>query len=444
MTSTSPRIFTRALLGVTSVSLLSLPLIATANMGTIANTYGLSPQDVATTQALSLFNTEVAATYYNPAHLIEDQRGELSFGAVIATPRLTATGPDRTGSLLSKTPSESLTLGLKTDLSKLTTFDHPLYLGVMLGIEKYGLTFLDFSSEASEGGQNLEYGRQPLFVSVGGGTKLLRGVSGGFSVRATLNNTASLTTTTDLAGNTQYESLNVVAEPALSVTLSNTFDIGEILCPYYDCSITGLELAFAYHRRSYSKTKVNANTVIPGLIPASDPLQFTVNTYDSFQPSMFVFGAQFDRDAWRFGATLELQQWSELEEKFDRDTIKDQANADFENIVIPRIGAEYRLSDTVSLLGGISYRPSPLESDSTPDANLFDNDKFILGVGLSADVGQRMFFAHPMQIDLAYQRHQLEDRDFTVTNTRPGAANNITVSTGGDVNVVSGSLTFKF
>jgi len=432
------------LLSVSAVFLGALAMPAAANMGTIANTYGLFPQDVATTQALSMFNHEVSATYYNPSRLVKDKRGELSTGLLQAESQLKASGPDRSGDLLSRTPTASVLLGLKTDLSKLTTFDHPMYLGVMLGVENYGFSLLEFESETSEAGQFLEYGRQPLFISVGGGTELLRGISGGLSARATLNNNATLSTTTDLAGNTQYESLNVQAEPALSFTLSNTFDLGEMFCPYYDCAITGLEFAVAYQQRSYSRTKVTANTVIPGLIPASDPLNFTIKTYDSFQPTTITAGAQLDRGALRVGATLEYQEWTTLEDQYESDTIKDQANAEFEDILIPRFGAEYRLSETVSLLGGFSYRPTALKSSQTPDVNLFDTDRYIIGAGLSAKVGKQLFLAHPAQIDIAFQRQELVDRDFTISNTRPGAANNVVVTTGGNVNVFSGSFSLKF
>jgi len=303
---------------------------------------------------------------------------------------------------------------------------------------------LEFQSETSEGGQFLEYDRQPLFVSVGGGTELFRGFSGGLSARATLNNNATLTTTTDLAGNTQYESLNVQAEPALSFTLSNTLDLGEMFCPYYDCAVTGLEFAVAYQQRSYSRTKVEATTVIPGLIPASDPLNFTIQTYDSFQPTTITAGTQFDRGSIRIGATLEYQEWSTLEDQFSSDTIKDQAGAEFEDIMIPRLGAEYRFGESFSLLGGFSYRPTALKSTQTVDVNLFDTDRYIVGVGLSAKVGKQLFLAHPLQIDLGYQRQELVDRDFTIVNSRPGTANNIEVTTGGSVDVFSGSISLKF
>ena len=189
---------------------------------------------------------------------------------------------------------------------------------------------------------------------------------------------------------------------------------------------------------------MSATTVIPGLIPASDPLNFTIKTYDSFQPTTITAGAQYDKGSLRLGATMEYQEWSTLEDQFSSDTIKDQAGAEFEDILIPRLGAEFRLGESLSLLAGFSYRPTALKSTETLDVNLFDTDRYIAGLGLSAKVGKKMFLAHPIQIDLAYQRQELVDRDFTITNSRPGTANNIEVTTGGSVDVFSGSLSLKF
>jgi hypothetical protein len=47
-------------------------------MGNLGTSYGLFPEDLATAQALSMFNAQVAATYYNPAALVKDERGELT------------------------------------------------------------------------------------------------------------------------------------------------------------------------------------------------------------------------------------------------------------------------------------------------------------------------------------------------------------------------------
>src|SRR5699024_12176308 len=63
---------------------------AMATMGNLATTYGLLPADIATAQALSMFNSQASAVYYNPAYLAKDSRGELTSGLMHADHSLKA------------------------------------------------------------------------------------------------------------------------------------------------------------------------------------------------------------------------------------------------------------------------------------------------------------------------------------------------------------------
>ena len=443
MTTSAPT-YRRILTSAVSLALAGMASTASASMGNIGTTYGILPSDIASAQALSMFNSQVSATYYNPAYLAKDDRGELTTGILHAEPELRASSANRNGDILSNQPSQHVLIGMKTDLSSLTRFDHPFYLGFMAGVEKYGKEMLAFESETSTEGQFLEYGRQPLFLNLGGATTIWRGIDFGLSFRITLQSEAALTTTTDLAGNTQYETLTVNAEPSLRSILSTSIDMGETFCPDSSCWLDGFETAFAYRSSSNTSTQVDANTVIPGLIPSSNPLVFSVLTYDSYQPSIYSLAMQYATDDWRVAVTLEQQNWSELEDQFEKDTIKDQGNAQFDDIVIPRIGAEYRFAEHFGVTMGFAYQESALKSDSTQDVNYFDNDKYIIGLGLSAEYTKTRYLTYPIRFDFGYQRQMLQDRDFTLDNTQPGSTTGTTVSTSGDVDVFSGSVTLKF
>jgi len=150
--------------------------VALASMGNIGTTYGVLPSDIASAQALSLFNDQVSATYYNPAALAKDPRGELTTGLMHAEHELRAKSlggadaPIRNGDVLQDSPSQQILLGMKTDLTSLTQYNHPIYFGLMLGVEKYGEEMLAFDSSTSQQGQYFEYGRQPLFLNLGGAT----------------------------------------------------------------------------------------------------------------------------------------------------------------------------------------------------------------------------------------------------------------------------------
>ena len=107
---------------------------ALAGMGNTANTYGLFPVDVGTAQALSMFNAQASALYYNPAYLTMDPRGELTAGLLHGEQELKS---DDT--VVNDTRSQQQLIALKTNLSELTKVNHPLYFAIIAGVEKLSL-----------------------------------------------------------------------------------------------------------------------------------------------------------------------------------------------------------------------------------------------------------------------------------------------------------------
>ncbi|MCG2582594.1 MAG: outer membrane protein transport protein, partial [Marinobacter sp.] len=328
----------------------------------------------------------------------------------------------------------------------LTRFDHPIYLGFIAGVEKYGKEMLAFSSETSETGQYLQYGKEPLFLNIGGATPLWRGISGGFSVRVTLESTAQLDAVSTLGGETSRERLSVNAEPSMKSILGTTIKWGDTLCPDSDCFLDGWESAFTYRTRSSASTSVNSNIIVTQTIP--DPgLSLAVATIDSFQPETLGFGTQYKGDGWRVGGSIEQQNWSELEDEFGRDTIRDQENVSsgdrirFDDVLIPRIGAEYELGQHFAIRGGLAYEESPLKTTRNPELNYLDTDKIVAGLGISATYNRTRLLAYPVRLDIGYQYQQLQERDFTIVDFD---GNEQEATADGDVHVISGSITLKF
>jgi hypothetical protein len=431
-----------------------------ASMGNIGTTYGVLPSDLASAQALSMFNSQVSATYYNPAYLAKDSRGELTTGLLHADHELRASSvgggsaPLRDGDILQDSPSQQVLLGMKTDLTSLTKYDHPLYFGFMLGVEKYGEEMLAFNSQTSTSGQYFEYGRQPLFLNLGGGTQIWRGLDMGLSARITLHSEAELVATSTLAGETSYETLNVSAKPSIRPIFGLNMDWGESFCGKGDsCWFNGLETAFSYRGYSNTNTTVDSTITIPGTV--LDPgINLAITTIDSYQPNIYAAGLAYGRERWRVGVTLEMQEWSSLEEELEGDTIKDQAvntggapyELRFKDIVVPRIGGEFNINDTYKLTGGVAFSESPLDSNASLEVNYLDADKMILGLGLTAEYKSVPVLAYPVRFDLAYQYQQLDSREFDLYDRRsPSFPQSYeTVEAEGDVHVFSGSITLKF
>ncbi len=437
--------------GLTSLAFIALTPTAMANMGNIGTNYGVLPGDVASAQALSLFNSDVSATYYNPAYLAHDERGELTLGLLHADHdlRISSQGGaaplGRSSDVIQDTPSQQTLIGMKTNLSSLTKSEHPIYFGFIAGVEKYGEEMLAFNSSTSNSGQYFSYGRQPLFLNLGGATEVLRGIDVGLTARVTLHADAELYAYTDLQGNTSLESLNVSAKPSIRPIFGMNVNWAETFCGGGDCLFDGIETALSFRGHSNTETKVEATTIIPGTIP-SPGLNLAIATLDAYQPDITSLGMLYRSDRWRLGLTLEYQAWSDLSDEFESDTIKDQANLNFQDVLIPRLGGEFRVNDMLTLTGGVAFQESPLEGKRSLDVNYLDADRTLIGLGATLELRDPPVLAYPLSLSFGYQYQMIDERDFELTSTDPMVPVNPyeTVTTEGDVSVFSGSMTMKF
>jgi len=424
---------------------------AYASMGNIATTYGVLPTDVGSAQALSLFNSQISATYYNPANLTKDPRGSLTIGLLHAEPELraeqldgNANAPERDGSVLSNQRSQHVLIGMKTDLSSMTTARHPLYLGFVAGVEKYGRELLAFESEKAEEGQFLEYGRQPLFLNIGVGTQVWRGIDVGLAARITLHAEANLTADTTLDGETSREKLGVEAKPFIRPIGGINVDMGETICPDASCWADGLELAAAYRAKSNSQTSVNADATVEN-VGGGDPIPLRITTLDSFQPEVYALGVQYEIGSWRLGATGEHQRWSQLTSEFRGDTIRNDGDLEFRDTWVPRLAAEYNFHNMFSVMGGVAYEKSPLRSSSSPEVNYLDNDRLVVGLGGSYTFCNLPYLAQPVRLDVGYQYHWMDEREFELINNQGTSdESRETVNTDGHAHVFVGSLSIAF
>jgi long-chain fatty acid transport protein len=437
-----------SLLSVCAIAgVLSAP--AQANMGSVAMNYGLLPTDVATAQALSLFNPQISALFYNPAYLAEDGRGELTVGLIHSAPDLQVESlggsnpPARSGETLVDTPSQQVLLGMKTDLTDISEYERPLYFGIMLGVEKYGKEMMAFNSSTSNEGQPLRYERQPLFLNIGGMMVLTHGIDIGVSTLVTLHADADLVARTDLAGNTKYEQINVSAKPSITPIVGMTLDWTKLFCGAGDCFANGWQTALSYRESTYAGTSVSANTVIPGTIPAPG-LTLSIATIDAYQPRVVSIGTQFRGKRFRVGITVEEQKWSALGAELRNDTVKDQAMLEFENIVVPRLGAEFTVNKHLILSAGVAKEDSPLVGRTSQDVNYFDNDKTVVGLGAALEFSDFPVLAYPLRLDFGYQYQQLKDREFDLTSENAPSNPYETIRAGGEAHIFSGSMTLKF
>lgn len=404
-----------------SLAMTLVSSVASASLGNVGSNFGLMPNDVATAQSLSLFSNQPSAVYYNPAYLARDRKGALSAAFLFTEQELTAKGwktPDVivADDVVEGSSNYNVLLGFKSDLSKMLKDDRAIVLGFMLGAERTGLSLLSFNSAASQTAQSLKYGQQSLFLSLGAGLNIVPGFDVGASTRITLAANAKLTADAQVNGQTSFEGLQIAAKPSIQPVLSGNLNWGDLLCPNDKyCWAKGLETAATWRYESDYSANVDADALVPNLI---SNLPLLINTIDAYQPETFSAGIQYNLYKLRVGASADYQLWSGLNDKFRNDTVKDQALLKFRDVLIPRVGAEYRLNNVFSVLGGVSYEPSPLLSTESLDVNYVDNDKFVMGLGFSYLIEKAMFLSQPVRMDVGYQYHLLQDRDFLLTTTR--------------------------
>ncbi|MCC4310565.1 MAG: aromatic hydrocarbon degradation protein [Alcanivorax sp.] len=402
------------------------------------------PSDVASAQAFSIFSSKANAVYYNPAALAQDGRGELTGAILHGEADLgykDATGAGPSSRRLSDEPSQQLILGLKADASDLLTTGHPIYLALMLGSEKYGREMLAFESQTTRDGQYLTYGRNPLFLNVGAATPIWRGIDFGASINITLNNKADLDTQLETSGETRYETLEASAKPTYRPIVGFNMNWGETFCPD-GCWMDNLQTAVAFRGYSKTETSIDATPNVPQLINTL-PIRVS-DVIQGYQPDIYSVGIRYDFGRVRLGFTGEAQMWSDLEEEFAGDTVKDQANLQFKDTFVPRVGLEFDFNRSFMFTTGVAWEESPLESNSSQDVNYLDADKLVIGMGLSATFQNPPLLAWPLTVDLAYQYQQLDDRRFDINTTQAGDPIPDSVVTDGEVNVFSGSVTLKF
>jgi outer membrane protein transport protein (OMPP1/FadL/TodX) len=432
-----------------------LPSLSIAGAGDGATNYGLGPMNAGTALAFSPFASNSWSVYYNPAAMAGSPEGELSAIVQYGDQELRAKslgGADplaRENDVLSDISSELLLIGFKGRVAGISSTDKPIYFGLNVGVDEYSSNLLPYQADTSQKGQFLRYQSQPLYLAFGGAiSNILRGVDVGASARLTLQAKANLETVSDLGGNTDSEKLSLEASPSLSPALGINIRSGEVFCGSSPCMPFGMdkmELALFWRGESSYEVSVDANVVVPGVIP--DPgLSLALSTIDTYQPEVLGAAILLPLGKFELTAGIEQHKWSTLEKEFAGDTVRDQANMAFDDVTIPRIGVSYQWSESMKVFAGAALEDSPLKSKRSQDVNFLDSDKKIIGVGASYRITSAPIIDMPLELAFAYQYQMLDETDFELTsiNSSTDPQPYEAVRADGEINVFSSSLSLKF
>lgn len=429
---------------------------AFAGIGGAAINFGLGPVSAGTAMSLSPFLADPMAVYYNPASLAGAKANELSLIGhradselkvrSISGNELPAHGENR----VSDAYSELAVLGVNLPVNFVGSKKPEYFFGFNLGVDNYGRNFLPFNDSTSTEGQFLRYQSEPLYIGLGvAKSDVIKGVDIGVGSRITLNATASLDATSDLAGNTDSESVTMKAAPKFSINFGVNADVEKMLCNSSECKLPlfdSTSIAGFWRDESYWGVGVKANLVVPGLIPEPG-LNVKLNTIDSYQPEVIGVSIKktFNKKI-QTVLTLEEQKWSKLNSLYSNDTVRDQAELEFKDVYIPRLGFYYSATEVVSIFAGMSFEKSPLTGKQSPDVNAFDSDKMVYGVGTNISLNDAIGAGKSVQFALALQYQKLKEREFELINVNSPMYPNPyeTVKIDGDALTLSASVTATF
>lgn len=444
--------------------------VALASFGNNAHTFGLSSIDVGSAQAFSGFHSGPSSVYYNPAQLAHGDQNQFVLGYFYSDPQMTIDsngGPDPAprsgGDDAGIDNNNTVQIGIRLNLNDTLTPDHPAGFGLMMGIDDEARTLMKVDDRVSKrSGQFARYGEKPLFLAMAFGFELTPGLAVGGGTHITIKSSAPVELDSELDGTTSSESIMVESRTDFAPLVSIYADFGQLGCGT-NCSAEGIQGFLSYRGENDFKVDLEANATIPGTIEEPG-LDLIVLALDSYQPDIWAAGLHIPlSDNYALALGVESQRWSSLGHTLrdaKRNAVKDQANADFNDIYVPRIGLE--LHDLNRVLGysdavqwrvqmGYSYERSPLRNGLTPDANLLDGNKHIFAVGSEWSFMHLWQFAHPFTVGLAYQYHLVRDTDFTLSSNQWNGTTQqyeVTpteyVTAGGDVHSVSLTITSRF
>lgn len=434
----------------------SVLLAHSAFAATIADTYGLSPKGMAMGNAMTAHVNDWSSVYYNISglgrtfHLPEGvSRGEFFAGYLCTKPSTELDIPRRySGTTYYETNADedldfgSYVIGAALDLNSIYKMPWVISssrfgLAVSVGddlaiarvndIEPQTHNYLRFGKEA-----------QQMMLISGVGLGFFGDLFGiGVGIKSSFGGKSTILLE-DVQVGTDPQTPRQQTRMDLELDVSSWvaglyFDIGKIVEP-----LDGLSFGFAY--REASKFELDLKTIsvveVGGI-----PLDLNLSMLDYYQPASFNAGLSYHiNDRWLVAIDIEQQTWSDFEMSSNKTYHYNTILPELDDIVIPKIGVQYKANPKASYYLGYYYQPSFVPDDAVKgEVNWLDNDKHVCSIGISYNAGKWAGMQKPVVLHAGYQYQYLEDR--TVQKDTPTTLNP-SYSYGGTVHTVT--LGFSF
>lgn len=152
------------------------------------------------------------------------------------------------------------------------------------------------------------------------------------------------------------------------------------------------------------------------------PLKMTMAMADYYQPRCYTVGTAFDLGDITLSIDVEFQEWSGFHVSVPAEMNFADDLVEFDDIVIPRVGLEYRANPKMTFMFGYYFQPSFVPDKAvTGILNSLDNDKHVGSLGMTYNLTSIIPLRVHTELCIGYQIQYLAEND--VTKTSPTGLN---------------------
>ncbi len=222
-------------------------------------------------------------------------------------------------------------------------------------------------------------------------------------------------------------SQNPYSQTKMDLSISPSLMAGAYFSPgKFVPIINGLDIGVSYRQESFME--INPFDATARAMDGSVNMRMIMGILDYYTPHTMTLGISYSIWKLTVSADIEYQMYSKFKTNSanqywhtdDKGTETDSSDDDvniagtmpkMKDILVYRLGVEFRVLSSVSLMCGAYYQPYFIPDNAlTGDINLLDNDKYVGSAGATIKLPRMMGFGGPVDLTVAYQMQYLKDR----------------------------------
>jgi hypothetical protein len=216
---------------------------------------------------------------------------------------------------------------------------------------------------------------QRLGFSLGGSLEPLENFSVGLGGSLFFTTASNVVAKMPTSGNTSSLNTNIAIKPALALLVGVKY------------KLKNHHFGMHYSGAKDYRSTFDVETSI-GVLSSPVPLNFTASNSLYYDPAMASVGYSFIGSALDIHLAVDYEMWSPFDgsifkinyQTFTTQLSQTRPNSQFQDILVPRLGAVYKFDSKDIVAMGYAFRPSPTP-ELNKTINLVDSDRHIFSAG---------------------------------------------------------------